>query len=467
VLRIVPGVDVKPLCCRLHAEHKNISQMESRSLVFSLRFSRLSSLGGRRRLGCMLYRIVSLHHHPPPPYVVFATLYRLDLVMMMSCMLLLLVCRIATTSHAFSVGSSLFSSSTAKRTVPRLSSSCFAPRRTSSTSTTTTTTTTTTTLFGKKGWKQKSSSPSSFLNSGVVSSKKVPVVCTPRTLHVEIEEAYSSNSVPDDAPWKMKDLVDILNRGGVGVLPTETGYGLVTRLIDNNGNGKSATGGGNHGKNCAGLERLLRIKKMHATCTTMPLSLLCSNVATIDEYCALYTLPKQVFKILKKNLPGPYTFLLQAVKTTTTTTTTPTTATVVVSSLNDNVTICKANPGWKRDTIGIRMPKDAVLRYFQDELYDGAPLIFSALPLEDDDDDDNDSNEADIDRVNEMYKLVRPQPQHWYWDVVDFVVDAGTRPMGDGSTVIDLMTVSSGGGGGGGGAPQLVRPGLGALELTV
>jgi tRNA A37 threonylcarbamoyladenosine synthetase subunit TsaC/SUA5/YrdC len=278
-----------------------------------------------------------------------------------------------------------------------------------------------------------------------------------------MDDSYDTTRIQDDAPWKMKDLVDIMNRGGVGVLPTETGYGLVTRLLvgsvldDNRGN---------HGKN-AGLERLLRIKNMHATCQTQPLSILCSNVATIDEYCALYTLPKQVFKILKKNLPGPYTFLLQAVKTTTTTTTT---TTVVVSSLNDNVTICKANPGWKRDTIGIRMPSDPVLRYFQDELYGGMPLIFLTLTLDDDDDEEEeeeeDNNDSDV-NIEMYHKLVRPQPEHWYWNMVDFVVDAGLRPRGDGSTVIDLMTVHSHGGGGGGGAPQLVRSGLGALELTI
>lgn len=273
-------------------------------------------------------------------------------------------------------------------------------------------------MFGKKGWKNTSSSSSSSKQS------------TPG-LHIEIEYGV------DDA-WKMSDIVDILNRnGGLGVLPTETGYGLVTRLDNIN--------------NKAGMERFLRLKDMHGC--KKPFSVLCGNLATIDEYCALYTLPKQVFKILKKNLPGPYTFLLQAKANTV----------IAKANLNDDAT-CKAH-GWKRDAIGIRMPSDAVFRYFQDELYGGVPLLVSTLSFHskkngigDDDDDDADDLDDNDDAVIQMYQLVRPQPDDWYWDKVDFVVDAGNRPM-DGSTVIDLTSRT--------GDPQLVRQGLGALELTV
>jgi tRNA A37 threonylcarbamoyladenosine synthetase subunit TsaC/SUA5/YrdC len=340
--------------------------------------------------------------------------YRLHLVIMMLSMLFLLLVWLVVTSHAFSVGpasSSLPPPQQRQRALPRSASSFFDAKTVSISSISTSTSSTATALFGKKGWK-------SPLNS-------LAKVCTP-TLHVELE--YGVDDV-----WKLKsaDLVDILHRGGVGVLPTETGYGLVTSLA-------VATGG---------VERLLRIKKMHAC--KKPFSILCSDLATIDDYCALYTLPKQVFKILKKNLPGPYTFLLQA-KTNTASR---------LSLLNDDAT-CQANPGWKRDTVGIRMPSDAILRYFQDELYAGGPLLVSTLTFNDDDDDDDETNDDDDDddTVNEMYQLVRPQPDDFYWNEVDFVVDAGTRPM-DGSTVIDLTSRT--------GDPQLVRQGLGALELTV
>ena len=78
---------------------------------------------------------------------------------------------------------------------------------------------------------------------------------------------------------KTLEVVDILERGGLGVLPTDSGYGFVCSLSSKNG-----------------LDRMLRIKGLHQC--KKPMSLLCSNLSTIDEYCP----PEQVDMIEEKVL---------------------------------------------------------------------------------------------------------------------------------------------------------------------
>ena len=124
------------------------------------------------------------------------------------------------------------------------------------------------------------------------------------------------------------DIVEILNQGGVGVLPTQTGYGLVT-TVDSK----------------AGLERILQIHK------TADLELLCADQSTIGTYC--YNINKGAFTTLKKNLPGPFSFVLLA-------------STALPRIM------------FNRLKVGVRMPNDPVLRYFQDELFQGKPLILSS-----------------------------------------------------------------------------------------
>jgi tRNA threonylcarbamoyl adenosine modification protein (Sua5/YciO/YrdC/YwlC family) len=237
---------------------------------------------------------------------------------------------------------------------------------------------------------------------------QTPTKIVAKTLYIEVADATEA--------WKTMDIVEPLNRGGVGVIPTETGYVLATRLDSK-----------------AGVERLLRIKGMHEC--KKPLSLLCSNLATIDQYCVLYSLPKQTFKILKKNLPGPYTFILSAKKTLP--------KGIVFDSKG-------SKHSWKRDTLGIRMPSDPILRYFQDELYQGEPLLVSSLPHDNDDDEEEESNS--------FQHIITLQPDAPWYDNVDFVVDAGPRPR-DGSTIIDLTSTN--------GEPELIREGLGTLTLTI
>lgn len=210
--------------------------------------------------------------------------------------------------------------------------------------------------------------------------------------------------------WKTMDLLDILSedRGGLGVLPTDTGYCFVTPV-----NSKK------------GLDRLIRLK-----CRNNPIGILCSDLSTIDKYC--YGIDKDVFKMCKKYFPGPHTFVLPAKPSTT------------------PKAIFK---GSQKETLGVRMPNDPVLRYLQDELLGGMPLLVSSVSAEDRneddgayDDDDDEDDECGLDLVDEP----------WY-NEVDFVVDAGPRPC-DGSSVFDMTKR---------GQPTLVREGLGELELAI
>jgi tRNA A37 threonylcarbamoyladenosine synthetase subunit TsaC/SUA5/YrdC len=103
---------------------------------------------------------------------------------------------------------------------------------------------------------------------------------------------------------------------------------------------------------------------------------------------------------------------------------------------------------WKRQTLGVRIPDDPILRYLQDEMLDGMPLVVSSLPFGDENDTDDDDN--GMDRMDRSVL----EPDALWSNLVDFIVHAGPRPH-DGSTVYD-MTLRE---------PELLREGLGDLEL--
>eukprot|EP00566_Odontella_aurita_P019869 CAMPEP_0113538904 /NCGR_PEP_ID=MMETSP0015_2-20120614/7625_1 /TAXON_ID=2838 /ORGANISM="Odontella" /LENGTH=300 /DNA_ID=CAMNT_0000438531 /DNA_START=406 /DNA_END=1304 /DNA_ORIENTATION=- /assembly_acc=CAM_ASM_000160 len=227
---------------------------------------------------------------------------------------------------------------------------------------------------------------------GATMTKGPPGRIVPAVEYVECQ--------PDGADaWRCLDVSQLLLRGGCGVVPTETGYGLVS-LLDSR----------------EGLERILRIKGQERC--KKPLSLLCSDLSTIDAYC--YGINRGVFKTLKKNLPGPYTFILPA-------------STALPKSIF--VDAKGSRHAWARKTLGVRMSSDPVLRYVQDELLDGAPLLVSSLPREEENEDDD---EDDIYASSVLSCGISDAMDGASWcQEVDFIVDAGERPF-DGSTIFDL-----------------------------
>jgi tRNA threonylcarbamoyl adenosine modification protein (Sua5/YciO/YrdC/YwlC family) len=169
-----------------------------------------------------------------------------------------------------------------------------------------------------------SSQPSTSLFAKRKGNKPLPKVVS------QLEYIRVNQDGYDDL-WKTMDVVEILKQGGVGILPTDTGYCLVT-TVDSK----------------TGLERILQIHK------TADLELLCADQSTIGTYC--YNINKGAFTTLKKNLPGPFTFVLLA-------------STALPKIM------------FNRQKVGVRMPNDPVLRYFHDELFQDKPLIStSSLP---------------------------------------------------------------------------------------
>ena len=263
-------------------------------------------------------------------------------------------------------------------------------------------------MYAKRGGKGKSG------GGGGGKSKGTPDRLVDETLYVEVEEDGS------DA-WRCADITDILRRGGVGCLPTDTGYGFVTPIDSK-----------------AGLERILKMKG-YLGCKK-PLSMICNDLATIDQYC--YGIDRQTFKILKSAFPGPFTIILPA------------------SSQLPKMMFLDSKGGkhsWARKSLGVRMPDDPVLRYVQEEL-GGTPLLVSSVPNESFDglgeEEEEEDGEGDgIIGVAQLQSCRIDFGSSWCQQV-DFVVDGGERPV-EGSTIYDLT-----------GEPTLLRQGLGNLDLV-
>src|SRR4028118_1086077 len=92
-------------------------------------------------------------------------------------------------------------------------------------------------------------------------------------------------------PRNISTAVDILDKGGVIIYPTDTIYGLGCDI-----------------HNAKAVEKLCRIKGIHPDKAN--LSFICSDLSHITDYAHGITTP--VYKVLKKALPGPFTFIFEA-----------------------------------------------------------------------------------------------------------------------------------------------------------
>ncbi len=188
----------------------------------------------------------------------------------------------------------------------------------------------------------------------------------------------------------VSQVIDVLNSGGVVAYPTDSGYALGCSLGNKNG-----------------LERIRRIRQLdkhhHFT-------LMLRDLAHVGEYAKL---DNSSFRLMKKILPGAYTFILEGTRD-------------VPNRLLHS----------KRKTIGLRISQHQVLQAILDEL--GEPLMSSSLILE----GHEFYNAYDVDLV-----LGRS---------VDMVIDAGHCPP-EPTTVIDLS----------GEGAVIAREGAGSTELLV
>tara|TARA_R110002020_G_scaffold25263_15_gene82457 strand:- start:4586 stop:5203 length:618 start_codon:yes stop_codon:yes gene_type:complete len=192
-------------------------------------------------------------------------------------------------------------------------------------------------------------------------------------------------------PKEIKRVVKILRDGGVIIYPSDTVYALGCDINNNRA-----------------MERVAQLRGVKLEKANF--SFVCEDLSNLSDYVKQIDTP--TFKILKRNLPGPYTFILPG---------------------NNNLpTVFK-----KKKEVGIRVPDNSITRAIVHEL--GNPIISTSI--------------KDEDEVIEY--TTDPELILEKWDnLVDLVIDGGYGGN-IASTVIDLT----------GPEPVVVREGKGSLEI--
>ncbi len=170
----------------------------------------------------------------------------------------------------------------------------------------------------------------------------------------------------------IRKAVEVLRDGGLVIYPTDTAYGLGCDLF-----------------NKRGIERIYRIKRRSEK---QPFSFVCADLKDISRYARV---SDYAYKTMKRLLPGPYTFILEA------------------SRLVPKIILPK------RQTTGIRVPDNRICLALVGEL--GQPVISTSVK-------DNDG-ELMTDPT-EMERKFR--------HCVDLVIDGGIQASGQ-SSVINLV----------------------------
>ena len=190
---------------------------------------------------------------------------------------------------------------------------------------------------------------------------------------------------------KIRHVAELLKSGGIIVYPTDTIYGIGCDLLNR--------------KAVEKLCQILGIKPQK-----LDLSFICYDLSHISEYVRRIDTP--VFKLLKKSLPGPFTFILES-------------SSKVPKILDVN-----------KKTVGIRIPDHEIPRMIVMEL--GNPLITASIKNDD------------------AIKQYTTDPEEMYDDfknLVDLVIDGGAGGNIP-STVVDCTTSEI----------KITRQGLGNLD---
>ena len=95
-------------------------------------------------------------------------------------------------------------------------------------------------------------------------------------------------------PRAIRRVVDVLKRGGLVIYPTDTVYGLGCNLMDHKA-----------------VERLARLKGVKPD--RADFSFICHDLSHLSDYAKQIDTP--TFKVLRRTLPGPYTFILKGART--------------------------------------------------------------------------------------------------------------------------------------------------------
>lgn len=196
---------------------------------------------------------------------------------------------------------------------------------------------------------------------------------------------------PDNPQDRLiNQIVDTLRKGGVIIYPTDTVYGIGCDIYSSKA-----------------IDKLCRIKGVKSEKTSF--SFICSDLSNISEYARGISTP--VFKLMKRTLPGPYTYILNA-------------SSQVPKILQK-----------KKKTIGIRVPDNKIVQAIVETL--GNPIITTSLKI----DDEILEYPTDPELIYEDYK-----------NQLEIVIDGGFGGL-EPSTVIDCTS----------GEPEIIRQGIGEI----
>ena len=202
----------------------------------------------------------------------------------------------------------------------------------------------------------------------------------------EFIKIYNENPNPKE----IAKVVKVLQSGGLVIYPTDTIYGLGCDITKT----KS-------------LEKIAQIKGVQLEKAN--LSFICNDLSHLSDY--VKQLDSATFKIIKKALPGPYTFILPG--------------------SNNLPKVFK-----KKKTVGIRIPDNNIIRTLVAEL--GNPIVSTSIR----DEDDVLEYTTDPELIFEKWQ-----------GLVDIVIDGGYGDN-EASTVIDLTE-----------EPAVIREGKGSLDI--
>lgn len=192
-------------------------------------------------------------------------------------------------------------------------------------------------------------------------------------------------------PKAVQRVVEVLQKGGLVIYPTDTVYGLGCDIT-----------------NIKALERIAQIKGIKLEKANF--SFVCEDLSNLSDY--VKQIDTTTFKILKRALPGAYTFILPGSKNL-------------------------PNPFKKRKTVGIRVPDNSIALALVSTL--GNPIVSTSIR----DEDDIIEYTSDPELIYEKWG-----------NIVDIVIDGGYGGN-EASTIIDLSDDP----------PKVVREGKGSLEI--
>jgi tRNA threonylcarbamoyl adenosine modification protein (Sua5/YciO/YrdC/YwlC family) len=191
-------------------------------------------------------------------------------------------------------------------------------------------------------------------------------------------------------PKEIDKIVAVLQDGGLIIYPTDTVYAIGCNAL-----------------NVRAVEEICKMKNINPAKSN--LSIICYDLSNISEYARV---DNATFKLMKKNLPGAFTFIL-------------------------NTTSSLPKIYKNKKTVGIRIPDNNIIRELVRSL--GNPILTTSVK----DDDEVVEYITDPELIYEKYQ-----------NMVDIVIDGGYGGI-EGSTVVDCT----------GDEPEIIRQGKGKLIL--